>query len=164
MSICAWRHGPVADIKNRDELAREQRALMEKCDRGLGLMGDWESEVNWYRGCIQQLVHVKKTTSQYSLQLGAMQKVGRSHRLARYLGLRRVLQIKLPEKMLYNQKEMNELKDLFAYKFVLCGRVFVAFVVKDQKVYLVKTDEDFEHMADYNKGDELRFSLEDLVK
>ena len=59
-----------------------------------------------------------------------------------------MLQIKLPEKTLYDQKEMNELKDLFAHKFVLCGRVFVAFVVKDQKVYLVETDEDFECVAD----------------
>ena len=55
---------------------------MKKRDHGLGLMGDWESEVNWYRGRIQQLVHVEKTTGRYSLQLGAMQKVGRSHRLA----------------------------------------------------------------------------------
>lgn len=109
----------VADIENRDELAREQKALMEKRDRGLGLMDDWEGEVNWYGGRIQQLVRVEKVAGRYALQLGAMQKVGRSHRLARYLGSRRVLQIKLPEKTLYDQKEMNVLKDLFAHKFVM---------------------------------------------
>ena len=56
---------------------------------------------------------------------------------------------------------MDMLKDLFAHKFMLCSRIFVAFAVKDQKVYLVKMDEDFESTVDYNKGDELPKSLSD---
>lgn len=149
-----------------DELAREQKALLENAGRGLGLMGSWEGETNWYGGRIQQLARVEKDASSpggYTLTLGAMQKVGRSHRLARFLGSRRVLQVRIAEKALYDQREMDGMKKFFAHKFVLCGRVFASFAVKDKKIYLVETSEDFERMPDEREGDNRRMSLEELV-
>ncbi|GJE86474.1 RNA dependent RNA polymerase [Phanerochaete sordida] len=149
------------------ELVREQKALLEGAGRGLGLMGAWEHEANWYGGRIQQLARVEKDAAAahgYALTLGAMQKVGRSHRLARFLGSRRVLQVRIPEKALYDQREMDALKAFFAHKFVLCGRVYSSFAVKDKKIYLVETDEDYERTSDKAEGDNLRMSLEDLVR
>ncbi|EKM56512.1 uncharacterized protein PHACADRAFT_118286 [Phanerochaete carnosa HHB-10118-sp] len=155
-----------ATDSNREELSREQKALLEGKGHGLGLLGDWEGEKNWYGGRVQQLARIEKDAQQhkYYLQLGAMQKVGRSHRLARFLGSHRVLHVKIPKEALYEQKEMDALKDFLSHKFVLCGRVFVSFAVKDQKIYLVETDEDFERTADRKKGDHLRYSLEKLIE
>lgn len=127
-------------------------------------MGDFEGESNWYGGRIQQLARlVRSPSGTYHLELGAMQKVGRSHRLARYLGSRRVLQVKLPQKATYDEKEMSVLKKFFSKKFVLCGRVFAAFSVKDEKVYLVETNEDFQRTPKESEGDDVRYSLGELV-
>lgn len=93
-----------------------------------------------------------------------MQKVGRSHRLGRYLGSRRVLQVKLPPKVLYDQTEMQLLRGFLSKKFVLCGRVYAAFSVKDEKVYLVETNEDYERSPKDDAGDNHRCSLRDLVE
>lgn len=154
-------------IKRRDELKREQKAIVHEPDRGLGLMGTWEDEANWYGGRIQQLARVEQDDAsphKYTLTLGAMHKVGRSHRLARFLGSRRVLQVRIPEKALYDQNEMDALKNFFAHKFVLCGRVFASFAVKDKKIYLVETSEDFERAPMQGEGDDRRMSLEELVR
>jgi RNA-dependent RNA polymerase len=149
----------------RDELAREQRSIIENKGQGLGLLGDFCGEAKWYGGRIQQIARMVKTSAGlYNLHLGAMQKVGRSHRLARFLGSRRVLQIKLPAKAIFDPKEMKTIKKFLSQKFVLCGRVFAAFAVKDEKIYLVETNEDYEREPSPADGDYLRLSLLDLVK
>ena len=147
----------------RAELEREQEAIIENATRGLGLLGSWKGETNWYGGRIQQIARLEKTSNGYKLQLSAMQKVGRSHRLARYLGSRRVLQIKIPEQSTHSQATMRSLREFLAHKFVLLGRVFAAFSVKDDKIYLVETEEDYERSPRDSEGDQYRCSLRALV-
>lgn len=127
-------------------------------------MGDWEGESNWYGGRVQQIARLVKEDGKFTLQLGAMQKVGRSHRLGRYLGSRRVLQVKLPSEAVYNDGVMKELRELLSKKFILCGRVFEAFSVKDEKVYLVETDENHQRAPKDSDGDQRRRSLKALIR
>lgn len=143
------------------ELDREQKAIVENRGRGLGLMDDtWEDEKNWYGGKIQQILElVMSKQDGWTLKLLDMRK-GRSHRFARYLGSRRILLLKLPK--LYSE-QMESLKHWLEQQFVLCGRKFVPFAVKDKKVYLCEVDEDFERVSKYEEGDQHRMSLRVLV-
>ena len=157
-------------VPSREELNREQLALMENDSRGLGLKGDWQGEPNWYGGKIQQIVRLvprerkpgadKKQQPVYHLQLEAME-MGRSHRFARFLGSRRLLQMRVPKSY---DVDVTKLKDLLLQKFVICGRVFVPFAVKDRKLHLVETDEDFQREPQVHEGDVHRMSLEKLVE
>lgn len=134
---------------------------MEHRDRGLGLMDEkWEDEVNWYGGKIQQILElVKLSEDEWTLKLLDMRK-GRSHRFARYLGSRRILLLKLPK--LY-AAEMDSLRHWLEQQFVLCGRKFVPFAVKDKKVYMCEVDEDFERAPRREEGDQHRKSLREIV-
>ncbi|KAJ3509083.1 hypothetical protein NLJ89_g5408 [Agrocybe chaxingu] len=121
-----------------EELDREQAAILENKGRGLGLMGEWQGEPNWYGGRIQQLGHLVKEGTTYKVVLERMEKK-RSHRFARYYGSRRFIQIGIPEDLL--KKENAAVKNFVKRKFILCGRVFVPFHSKDKHIYLVETDE-----------------------
>lgn len=133
-------------------------------------MGGWEgsTQQDWYGGKIQQIVrlvpHQNKspngTLPTFYMQLEPM-RMGRSYRFARFLGSRRLLQMKLPK--LWNV-DAEQLKKLFCQKFVLCGRVFVAFAVKDGKVCFVEINEDYGRSPSLPLGDNLRMSLETLVE
>lgn len=150
------------------ELDREQAALVEGKDRGLGVpkkelhgeMNDWYGEKNWYGGRIQQIVRlVKSDNNEWELKLDAM-RMGRSHRFARYLGSRRILLMKLPKDMY----SLGLLKAYLEQKFVLCGRVYVPFAVKEGKVYMMEVDENYGREPRDAEGDQHRLSLEALVK
>ncbi|KAI0341433.1 hypothetical protein BDW22DRAFT_303425 [Trametopsis cervina] len=152
------------------ELHREQLAIIDNDSRGLGLKGDWEGQHDWYGGKIQQLVRLvpeeqigtdkqKGTLPTFHLQLEPM-KIGRSHRFARFLGSRRVLNMKIPT--LYDA-DWELLKKLLAQKFVLCGRIYVAFAVKESKLYLLETDEDYGRAAQVSQGDHYRMTLDELI-
>ncbi|KAI0684509.1 RNA dependent RNA polymerase-domain-containing protein [Cytidiella melzeri] len=154
-----------------NELHREQLALLEHDSRGLGLMGTWDDQPNWYGGKIQQVVRLvpQELTSGpqnnapppvFHLQLDAME-IGRSFRFARYLGSRRLLQLKVPQQW---RTDWVGLKKLLMQKFVLCGRVFVAFAVKDRKLYFVEINENYEREDEPAEGDQYRMSLEELVE
>lgn len=73
-------------------------------------------------------------------------KIGRSNRVARHFGSRRLIQVSVPSASI--QRNSEALCDL-ANKFVLNGRVFEAVCAKDHTVYLLET-------ADY---DTLRSNL-----
>lgn len=87
--------------------------------------------------------------------------MGRSHRFARFLSSRRLLQMRVPKSY---DLDVKKLKKLLAQTFGTCGRVFVAFAVKDRKLYFVETDEDYEREADRTDGDQYRMSLEALAR
>ena len=78
---------------------REQAALEEGIDRGLGLMdGQWHGKANWFGGRIQQIARVikgdGKKEADWRTELEPME-MKRSHRLGRELGSRRILQVKI---------------------------------------------------------------------
>ncbi|TFK59804.1 hypothetical protein BDN72DRAFT_883839 [Pluteus cervinus] len=102
------------------ELDREQAAIMENRDRGLGLMGMWHGETDWYGGQVQQLARVVKDGKGYSIQLQCMEKRC-SHRFARYLGSRRILQLRVPDDLINRENKVVRL--WLQRKFILCGRV-----------------------------------------
>ncbi|KAI0088874.1 RNA dependent RNA polymerase-domain-containing protein [Irpex rosettiformis] len=156
----------------RKELDREQHALKENNSRGLGLMpGEWHGESNWYGGKIQQILKLVERKSAttirkdqgppiFHVQLEAME-MGRSHRFARFLGSRRLLQMRVPKTYTV---DLAQIKELLLQKLVLCGRVFVAFAVKDRKLHFVEIDEDYERDPQVQEGDVYRKSLEELVE
>lgn len=146
-------------VRCREELDREQASIVENKSRGLGVEPDtWMGKPSWYGGQIQQIVRLHRTPSApLAFTLCKMQMI-RSHRFARYLGSRRVLQINIAD-----TSGSSEPKSLLSQKLVLCGRVYITFAVKDGKVYAVEVDEDYHRKPREDEGDQHRCSLTDLV-
>ncbi|KAL7284967.1 hypothetical protein ACG7TL_000056 [Trametes sanguinea] len=151
----------------RAELDREELAICEKRgrglglpqQRGLGLQGEWETAEDWYGGKIQQVARLEEQQGTLRLVLSPME-MRKSTRFARFLGSRRILQISIPQSMRYAQAD--NLKEFLMNKFILCGRVFVAFGAKDSKVFLMETNEDYERGRRV-PGDDQRLSLEEFI-
>ncbi|KAH0591428.1 hypothetical protein H2248_001505 [Termitomyces sp. 'cryptogamus'] len=142
------------------ELDREQDAILENKGRGLGPMGPEGSENDWYGGKIQQAAKLVGDKGKYRIRLEPMENK-RSYRLARFLGSRRVLQVKIPRDLIF--EENKQLKDFMRHKFMLCGRVFVPFFAKDHAVYLVETNDNYERRPADWAGDQFRRSFKDIV-
>ncbi|TFK18698.1 hypothetical protein FA15DRAFT_649270 [Coprinopsis marcescibilis] len=141
------RHGTTAMSVWR-ELDREEKATREDPDRRLGLRGAWEGDPNWHGGQIQQLARLVKRCPRTSQPMGPKYKIllepmekRRSHRFARYLGSRRILQVRINDDLV--MKEKADVVAFLSRKFVLFGRMFVPFHSKDESVYMVETNEDF---------------------
>lgn len=64
-------------------------------------------------------------------------KIGRSNRVARHFSSRRLIQVSVPSASI--QRNSEALRDFFAHKFVLNGRIFEAVCAKDHTVYLLET-------------------------
>ena len=143
---------------------REQNAILENCGRGLGLMGEWEGEPNWWGGQIQQILRLAKAPSgspeQYVVHMERLES-RRSNRIARFLGSRRVSQMRVNADLM--NKERNKLLNFLLQSFVLCGRIFRPFASKDGSLYLMETNLDFERTANEDFGDQHRISFAQFV-
>lgn len=148
----------------RREMDREQKAILENCGRGLGLMGDWEDESNWYGGKIQQILRLAKgppgSAEPYIIYLERLENL-RSHRIARFLGSRRVIQMRIDTDLM--NKERDQVHEYLLHNFVLCGRVYRPFASKDGTVYLMETDQNYERTTDAYCGDQHRLSFASFV-
>ncbi|KAI5998175.1 RNA dependent RNA polymerase-domain-containing protein [Pisolithus albus] len=145
------------------EYDREQAAIMEHKGRGMGGMGLWHGKDNWYGGKIQQVGRLKEATGKRSLFIQLEQpEVRRSHRFGRYLGSRRILQVKVPDG-LFRQRG-DEVRRFFeSHKFILCGRVFLPFHAKEGGVYMVETNNGFGHQCNPHEGDHHRLAFMDFI-
>ena len=74
-------------------------------------------------------------SKRYSLRLKRLT-IGRSHRVSRFYGSRRVVSVSIPEEILCPG---NQLVEFFSRSFVLCGKVFQAIYAKEATVYLIET-------------------------
>ncbi|KAG1757774.1 RNA dependent RNA polymerase-domain-containing protein [Suillus lakei] len=142
------------------EYDREQLAIIENKGRGLGTMGDWEGKENWYGGKIQQVARIVENRGLFKLELEKPE-IRRSHRFARFLGSRRILQIRVPDSQKYNKKVLEFLE---SSKFVLCGRVFVPFHAKEGSAYLFETNENIHRQTNPDDGDGHRLTLHEFVQ
>lgn len=145
----------------REEYDREQDAILERQSRGLGLKGEWKGVRDWYGGRIQQVVRLSKSNGKfrYRLDQPSMQ---RSNRFARFLGSRRILQLKLSKELQY-AKDSGILEHLGS-RFLFCGRVFAPFASKDSSVYMMELNEDVDRSPDRHQGDDTRISLWDFIE
>lgn len=142
------------------EYDREQLAIVENKGRGLGTMGDWEGKEHWYGGKIQQVARIVRAGSSFKLELEKPE-IRRSHRFGRFLGSRRILQIRVPDNLMYDTEVP---KFLGSSKFVLCGRVFVPFHAKEGSVYLFETNENIDRQTNPGDGDSHRLTLHEFVQ
>lgn len=145
---------------DRRQLDLEQDAILENIGRGLGLMGKFGGFGDWYGGKVQQVGRLIKEGVSYKIKLEKMES-RRSHRFARYYGSRRFLHIRVSDDLLL--KERDQVKRFFRRKFILCGRVFVAFHAKERNVYLVETDENHDRRPQDFCGDHLRKSFNAFI-
>ncbi|KAG0704371.1 RNA dependent RNA polymerase-domain-containing protein [Suillus ampliporus] len=147
------------------EYDREQLAIVENKGRGLGTMGDWEGKDNWYGGKIQQVARIVKAGNSFKFELEKPE-IRRSHRFARFLGSRCILQVRIPDSLTrtYDKDGAAVLKLLTSSKFVLCGRVFVPFHAKEGSVYLFETKENIDRQTNLGDGDGHRLTLHDFVQ
>ena len=113
----------------------------------------------WYGGKIQQAATLEEDGDGFRLVLAKME-IGKSNRFARFLGSRRVLQVSIPHNVVNGRAD--ELREFFGQRFVLCGRVFVAFCVRGTRVFLMETPEDHERAA-FARGDGQRIALTDFI-
>ncbi|KAG9313859.1 RNA dependent RNA polymerase-domain-containing protein [Chiua virens] len=144
------------------EYDREQDAILENKGRGLGGMGAWKGKDDWYGGRIQQVGRLVRNNNRYSIQLEKPE-IRRSHRFSRFLGSRRIMQVRVPDNLLYN-KQGEEVRSLLSsHKFILCGRVFLPFHAKEGSMYMIETNQDFERDARDQDGDQFRLSLWDFT-
>ncbi|KAH9176853.1 RNA dependent RNA polymerase-domain-containing protein [Lactarius sanguifluus] len=130
-----------------DEYDREQEAILERKSRGLGLMGEWKGIKDWYGGRIQQ----SNGTFRYRLDQPGMQ---RSNRFARFLGSRRILQVKLSKDLQFAKE--SGIPEHLGSRFLFCGRVFAPFAAKDSS--------DVDRNLDPHQGDDTRISLWDFIE
>ncbi|KAI5121840.1 hypothetical protein M0805_003273 [Coniferiporia weirii] len=150
-----------------NELDREHQALMEGRERGLGLMGPWHGEDNWYGGRIQLNARMsinknsKEQRQPFSVSLDSFG-YGKSNRATRYATSLSILQLKIEKDIKWKFKD--EMIDFLARRFVLCGRVFCPFHPKEDKVYLVEINEDFERRAVRELGDYFRQSFDLFIR
>jgi RNA-dependent RNA polymerase len=147
----------------RLEYDREQLALIENKGRGLGTMGQWEGKDNWYGGKIQQVARIVKAGTTFKFELEKPE-IRRSHRFARFLGSRHILQVRVPDNLTYDKVGSALREFLISSKFVLCGRVFVPFHAKEGSVYLFETNENIDRQTNLGHGDGQRVSLYQFVK
>lgn len=85
----------------------------------------------------------------------------RSTRLARFLGSRRIIQIRLDRDALLQDR--NGVLGFLKQKFVLGGRVFMPIPPKDDAVYLVEVNEDYERVGAEWCGDKWRMSFGEIM-
>lgn len=148
------------------ELDREQAAIIENKERGLGLMGTWHGKEKWYGGRVQQVARLTSNSKakfatgvdRYVITLDKLEQ-RRSNQYSRFLGSRRVLQIRIPTDLM---KEGDDIAAFIARKVVLCGRVFSPFMTKEQAIYLVETS-DFERHPSESEGDHFRLSWNQFI-
>ncbi|KAK0185175.1 RNA dependent RNA polymerase-domain-containing protein, partial [Armillaria mellea] len=145
----------------------EQLALMENRGRGLGPMGDFQGETHWYGGQIQQIGHLiqvkKEEKKDFEVEMQPLE-MCKSTRFTRYLGSRRVFQIRVSDNLLMNEKTETEVRDFLARKFVICGRVFVPWVAKEGSLYLVEGNEDYKRTGQEWCGDQYRLSYPAILE
>lgn len=158
-----WTNMSVEAMEVWAEYDREQAAIMEHKGRGMGGMGLWRGKDNWYGGKIQQVGRLKEATGRRSFSIQLEQpEVRRSHRFGRYLGSRRILQVRVPDE-LFRQRG-DEVRRFFeCHKFILCGRVFLPFHAKEGGVYMVETDNGFGHQCNPHEGDHYRLAFMDFI-
>ena len=139
-------------------------ALEEGASRGLGLHGlqeaedeNWDGIKRWYGGRVQQTVRVELVDGKPQLRLAPME-MRKSNRFARFLGSRRMLSLNLPKHWAGNDAEQ-----LMKNKFVLCGRVFIPFCIKDTGAYLMEINEDLDRFPS-ESTDKHRISLQTLIE
>ncbi|KAK0501028.1 RNA dependent RNA polymerase-domain-containing protein, partial [Armillaria luteobubalina] len=140
----------------------EQLALIENQGRGLGSMGDFEGESHWYGGRVQQIGHLIQNKKDFKVELQPLE-MRKSTRFSRYLGSRRVLQIRVSDNLL--MKAEAEVREFLARKFVICGRIFVPWVPKEGSLYLVEGNEDYERTGPQKWcGDQYRRSYPAILE
>lgn len=146
----------------RQESDREQLAVLENRERGLGLMGHFQGADHWFGGQIQQIATLRKTARcTLRLQLEPLE-MRRSTRLARQFGSRRVLQVRIPEDLLRGEARRETIQYL-SNKFILNGRVFAPTPPKEGAVYFIEINEDYERTPVDKFGDQYRKSLREVL-
>ncbi|KAJ6617410.1 RNA dependent RNA polymerase-domain-containing protein [Mycena sp. CBHHK59/15] len=149
------------------EIDREQKALLEGKSRGLGLMGPWEGDPDYYGGQVQyplRLVKSDKPEGGYKIHLEKPEK-GRSHRFGRDLGSASILPLTIPLKLMRDELEGDNIRNFLTQKFVICGRIFVPLTDKGSTtIYLLQTNENWERKSQNWFGDQYRLSFDEFIQ
>ena len=124
-------------------------------------MGLWKGKDDWYGGRIQQVGRLVQAHGRFSIQLEKPE-IRRSHRFSRFLGSRRILQVRVADDLMYKHGDDIRMV-LSSSKFILCGRVFLPFHAKEGSMYLLETNQSHERVPNNHDGDNLRLSLKDFI-
>ncbi|KAK7063554.1 RNA-dependent RNA polymerase [Favolaschia claudopus] len=121
-------------------------------------MGEFEGVPDYYGGNIQcrvSLLHAGDG-EEPKLRLEPLE-MTRSTHLARELGSVSVIALR-------DNKKGQLVKQYARRKFILCGRSYVALPPKDNKVYLIETNEDYDRVAQEWCGDQHRISYDEFLR
>jgi hypothetical protein len=159
----------LTDLTLRRSLDWEEEAMREGKGNSL-LLGAFrpknatKSEVeHWAGGSVQfvaRLARDPRNQGKWFLALEPPEST-RSNRLARMLGSRRIIHVKIPETF-FNDDRVDTIKNWFTAKFILCGRVFVPLPAKDKGYYLVEVRDDT-YRAKLDDLDDLRMTYIEIL-
>ena len=127
-------------------------------------MGEFEGKPNWYGGQVQQIAHIRnsdQSESPFHIYLETMEQ-RKSNRCARVLSSQCCLQLKVPKDMMHGPIS-EKLRKFLSRKFIICGRTFLPFHAKEEKVYMMQSNEDFERKPQDWCGDHHRMSLASFI-
>lgn len=148
------------------EMDRERRATVENKGRGLGCMGAFEDQQHWYGGKI----HLAASVSYVTRKQGDLRPPFKITLLPLAYGISSfhsrllpfgVMRLGISGDLKYDAKN-ESLRKFLAQKFVLSGRVFIPFVTKEDKAYLMQTDENYERCSHNYYGDQHRIRWRNL--
>jgi hypothetical protein len=128
-------------------------------------MGPWRDKEKWYRGRIQQVVRLSKSTkNEYQIRLGELEH-WKSNHFARFLGSRHLLQLWIDKKLVTT--EHGSTTAFVSRRLLICGRIFYPFHAKDDKktcaVYFVEVNKNFKYCDSRAEGNQYRLSWEQFM-
>ena len=156
------------------ELDKEDAAFTAGSHANLGLiptLDGKETMGSWWAGRVEQRVKLYAelpTTSMingasptpiFTFRLQPHETKGKSYRLSRKFGSRRLLQVSLPETRRWTYSQKRALEVTLRKGILLMGRVFRAICYKDGTVRLVETDENVDRDSNPDMGDMRRLSF-----
>ncbi|CAE6452141.1 unnamed protein product [Rhizoctonia solani] len=139
------------------EYDHEDMLLRTNSTERLGWQG------TYFGGKIDQVLRLSVHTSgrfEFRLQPPA---VSTSSRFRRYLGSRRLIEVRFSEKEPGLRPQAFR-EYMIANALVINGRVFRAFYARKNTVYLVETNEALDRQDDELVGDQFRLSLRDFIE
>ena len=141
--------------------------MLENKGRGLGLMkGSWHGvpDSEWFGGQVQQSLGLFYTKSEgFTLKMEPLE-MRRSNRLTRFMGSRRVIQVRVRVTDAERRECEDDMLDFLCHPFVVGGRIFMPAPPKDGSLYMIEINQDLDREPGIWCADQHRLSYSKFLR